>query len=228
MKLPFGNKETKEEKELRKRRAELSEEREFSDQVFEIGVRLRGLKRKFEVVIEREKRSILYKQENNKDCSKSISTMKNAYYALVMIDDAQERLVEIANHRDLCKAMNEMSVVFKLMNGLSTKSEKVKDFLLKYRIKRMEQLSENEGETLKKHFVDPIDELVSDDIVYKLIKGASVEECIKCQDGIEFSPDKAREMATIVYEDYNDNFDGHELSVEDIDSACDEWAKDMI
>ncbi|MEE0265977.1 MAG: hypothetical protein UD936_10170 [Acutalibacteraceae bacterium] len=227
MNIPFFKKETKEEKELKQSRAELADDRAFNDKVFEVGVRLRGLKRKYNVIIEREKRAIQRKRETGRDDKRSVSILKNAYYSIYLIEDAQERLVEIANHRELCKAMNGMSATFKLMNGISVKSDKVKDFLLKYRVSRMNDLKENEQERLDKHFLDPIDALVGDDVVENLIKGRTVEECMRDQDGIKMSLSEAQEVATVVYNEDVAQLDG-ELTMEDIDDVCNEWAESMM
>lgn len=230
MNIPFfkkESKETKEEKELKKSRKELAKDREFDDKVFEVGVRLRGLKRKYNVIIDREKRAIQHKRELGKDDSKSVSILKNAYYSIYLIEEAQERLVEISNHRELCKTMNDMSASFKLMNSISVKSDKVKDFLLKYRVSRMDDLSENEKERLTKQYLDPIDELVGDDVVENLIQGKRVEECMRGQDGIKMTLDEAQEVATVVYDENSLAFD-EELSMDDIDDVCNEWAESMM
>ncbi len=226
--------EQKIEKEKKQQREALAKERNFDEQVFEIGVKLRELKTRYKVIIERKLRMIRHNREINKVDKDAEEGLKTAYYSLIMVERAQEKLVQIADDRELCKAMNDMSSVFKMMNGLSKPSQKINDIILKMRIERMEGKSVNnserieEQEKMMKDSLKPVDKIVSDEIIEKLINGTSLQDCLDYQEGVKISPETVEEVAIKAFED-DDKLGGtsHEISDEEMIEAMNSWS-DMM
>ena len=109
------------------------------EQIMETGVRLRGLQRKYRIIIDRELRALRGSRARKQDNPKAVQNLKNAYYCLTIVNKAQERLREITTLQELSKAMNEMGAVLKLMNVVAGKTEKVKTRALQKGIRGMEK-----------------------------------------------------------------------------------------
>lgn len=147
-------------------------------QIMEAGVRLRALKRKYEVILERELRALRYSKEKNRENPKAKANIKNAYFCLTVVAKVQDRLREITSLQELAKAMNEMSAVIRLINGVEGKTEKVNTRALNSGLKRMEKNDEKSGGGMPNYFTQPLDELVSDDVIDRLIKGEDLAQCL--------------------------------------------------
>ncbi len=152
--------------------------------ITEAGVRLRGLQRKYRVIIERELRALRHSRTQKRDNPKAVTNLKNAYYSLAIISRAQERLREITSFQELCKAMNEMGSVLKLMNRISGKTEKVKVNKLNAGIRKLDKAAERDEGGMQNMFQQPLDALVEDEIIERLLKGESVDSCLDMEDGI--------------------------------------------
>lgn len=242
MNFPFFNKQSQEDKEKRKKeekiekekkqkRDELAKERNFDEQIFEIGVKLRELKTRYKVIIERQLRLIRHAREINKVDKRAESTLKTSYYSLIMVERAQERLTEISDDHELCRAMNDMSSVFKMMNGLANPSQKIKDIILKMRVEKMEGNAVNDGERLEEQEklmrsnFQPVDKIVSDEVIEKLINGTPLEDCINYQEGVTVSPETVQEAAIQAFEDDGEKIGGmsQEISDKEIQDTMDSW-----
>ena len=157
-------------------------------QIMEIGVRLRGLQRKYKVVIERELRALRGSRSRKQENPKAEASLKNAYYCLTIVNQAQNRLREITSMQELSRAMNEMGSVLKLMNRVAGRTEKVNTRALQKGIKGMEGAAQQGEAGMKQFFQQLLDALVGDDIIESLLKGKSLEECMDDQEGIRMDP----------------------------------------
>ena len=122
--------------------------------------------------MERELRAIRYSRERRRDNPKAVTNLKNAYYALTVINRAQERLREITTIQELSKAMNEMGAVLKMMNRISGRAEKVDDRQIRKDLRKMDKAEGRDGTGMQNTFQAPLDTLVDDDVVERLLKGA--------------------------------------------------------
>lgn len=159
--------------------------RDVDHEILEAGVRMSGLQRKYRVIVERELRAIRYSRERRRDNPKAVTNLKNAYYALTVINRAQERLREITTIQELSKAMNEMGAVLKMMNRISGRAEKVDDRQIRKDLRKMDKAEGRDGTGMQNIFQAPLDTLVDDDVVERLLKGASLEECLDMEEGIQ-------------------------------------------
>ena len=134
MKPLFGNRDSKKSVSA----APKKEKPSVDQQIMEAGVRIRGLQRKYRVIIDRELRALRGSRAKKQENPKAVNNLKNAYYCLTIVNKAQERLREITTLQELSTAMNEMGSVLKLMNVVAGKTEKVKSRPLRKEIRRME------------------------------------------------------------------------------------------
>lgn len=153
-------------------------------QIMEAEVRLRGLQRKYRVIIERELRALRHSRSQKRDNPKAVTNLKNAYYSLAVLNRAQERLREITSLQELCKTMNEMGAVLKLMNRASGQTERVKVRTLNAGIRRLDEAEGSGGGAMENLFRTPLDSLVDDEIVERLLKGETVDSCLDVEDGL--------------------------------------------
>lgn len=165
-------------------------------QIMETGVRLRGLQRKYRIIIDRELRALRGSRARKQDNPKAVNNLKNAYYCLTIVNKAQERLREITTLQELSKAMNEMGSVLKLMNVVSGKTEKVKTRALQKGIRGLEKATGKDEGGMSNFFQQPLDTLVGDDIIESLLNGKSLEACMDEQEGIQVDPEDAVPLST--------------------------------
>ena len=177
------------------------EKQNIDYQIMEAGVRIRGLQRKYRLIIERELRALRYSRTRKRDNPKAVANLKNAYYSLAIINNAHERLREISSVQELCKAMNEMGAVLKLMNSISGRTEKVNVRALNNGIKGMEKAGQRDESGMKNFFRVPVDDLVDDSVIERLLGGESLEECldmeeaaIKMEEILPFSEDELQNL----------------------------------
>lgn len=158
------------------------EKQDVDYQIMEAGVRIRGLQRKYRVIIERELRALRYSRERKRENPKAMANLKNAYYSLSVINRAHERLQEISSLQELCKAMNEMGAVLKLMNTISGRTEKVNTRALNAGMKGMEKAGQRDDSGVSNFFSLPVDSLVDDAVIERLLGGESLEECMEMEE----------------------------------------------
>lgn len=161
-------------------------------QIMEVGVRLRALDKKYRVLIEKEVRQIRYdKEHKQKDNLRAISKAKNAYYGLNIVNSMHERLADITSTQELNKALNETGSLLKMLNKLDNKSEKVKSFTLNWQLKKHNKTMGKMEGGMPNVFREPIDALVDDDVINRLVRGDSVDKCLDGNDGILCDMDEA-------------------------------------
>lgn len=163
---------------------EKKEKPSIDQQIMEAGVRLRALQREYRVVIERELRAVRYSKSQKKENPKATANLKSAFYALSVVNKAQARLREITSAQELAKAMNEMSAVLKLINGIDGKTEKVNTKSLNSGIKKMDKNAAKSDEGQANVFTQPLDELVDDSIIERLLKGDSLDCCLNDEEDL--------------------------------------------
>lgn len=160
------------------------EKLDVDHQIMEAGVRLRGLQRKYRVIMERELRALRHSRSQKRDNPKAVANLKNAYYSLAITNEAQERLREVTSIQELCKAMNEMGAVLKSINRIDGRTEKVKVNKLNAGIRKMEKAAQRDGGGMQNMFRIPLDTLVEDEVIERLLKGETVDACLDIDDGI--------------------------------------------
>lgn len=183
-----------EEKKKKKARKEYEKEMDYRDRVFQINVKLISLERKFKVLIEQERRTILNSRRLGKANPKAELRLKNAYYSLILVKNAQTRIAEIDSYHEMCKTINEMSRVFKMMNTTKRKSQKVKDVLLKFRMNKMQHDEKKENEGLEYSYYDPIDEIISPQAVDDIIRGNDVDEMVMRETGVSITAEELSDL----------------------------------
>lgn len=159
-------------------------------EILELDVKLRRLKDKYEVLLQRE---LLVARDNKKNGirnSANYSKIGIVYYSLNIVEEAQKRLRDISSSRELYVSMNEMSEALSTLNELSGHTGKLRpDKLIsmwekikakdtgagKDLLNTLQALSEAELRNEKDSV--PMDFLVSKDIIEKLINGEDVNRC---------------------------------------------------
>lgn len=140
---------------------------------------------------------------------KSMQRVKNYYYTLVVIDRAKERLYDVESDYEWSKTMGELSNTFKLMNKITSGYEPIKKLLFRIRLKKNEHLDDVEYSKLNGYYgkkiedevdggtisalndLDPIDMLVSDDLVNMIVKDSSdsnIYDKVRCGTGVSCDP----------------------------------------
>ncbi len=161
-------------------------------QIFDAGIRLRELERSYRMYIEINLRAVRFARSQKKENTKAQIKLKNAYYSLQIVRMARERLEDIETTRQLNETMNEMSEVLKLMNGIYGKTEKISRGLNR-NLESMEQSVEKDHTLLENIFSKaPIDTLVDDTVIERLVQGESLESCLDAEAGIVVRPDAVR------------------------------------
>ena len=143
-------------------------------------------------VIDIEVRNIRYARKHN--CNKageakSFLKVKNAYYALSIIENTRHRLVDIQTSEELYSAMNDLTEAIQKVNRVNQKSMKPNTGKFVRAHGKMEKGIENEMDRMSNMYskIDSIDDLVSNDVVEKIIKGEPAEEFLKYDEGINVS-----------------------------------------
>ena len=153
-----------------------------SEVILDLGIELRRLEERFEVLIEGELRTIKYNRKKGISSTRSVDKLKNAYYSLHIIRRAKENLRDIRTTGELTKSMNEMGAALKVLNGISGQSVHVRRWLINYNVQAMDASAERRSDGIKQVFPESINELVGDDVVERLISGESLESCLSGSD----------------------------------------------
>lgn len=158
--------------------------------IMQTRAKLDQISKKYKMVIETEARNIRYNRVHNTSVTsdeKSVKKIKTAYYAMNIVNQAKVRLVDIETSEQLASALNQMTAALKSINQLYGHSEKVHARKLNKEIGKMQGGTDSSEKQLEKVFRkrEDFDEVVSDDVVERLIKGESVDKCIQVQEGIQ-------------------------------------------
>ena len=116
-------------------------------------------------------------------------SIKNAYYALNVIEWVEQTMLEMSIRNQLAQGMNRITEGVKLINRFDSKDEKPKTLRFKMATSKLGRTGATDGRPLDKmeRAYDkalPIDAAVDDDIVERLISGAPLEDCVKSASGI--------------------------------------------
>lgn len=191
----------------------------IQQQIIEADSRLRGLQKKYSIIIEKELRTIRYNKDHRLDTTKSTTSLKNAYYSLSVVNLAQDRLQEMSSINELCKAMNELGSVLKVINGISGKAQKVNVRKLNKNIDKLSDEKTGIGGLYNK----PIDSLVDDSVVERLLRGDELEDCLYTQDGITISLDDVIPYS----EDYLGELNDSDLNIDESMADIDALIRDL-
>lgn len=182
-----GRKLTREEKKQQKKRAK---EEQVDAAILDTDVKLRLLKDKYRLLLEKELRIARANKNKGKKNSANYSKIGVAYYSLNVVNAAQERLQELSSSRELYCCMNEMSAALSTINGLNGRIGRLDPKKIVKGMKQMtaggngassdllKTLSVLSGlETASEDRVS-LDALVSTDVIEKLINGEDVDSCV--------------------------------------------------
>ena len=181
----------------RKQSKKRAKEEQIDAAILDTDVKLRLLKDKYRLLLEKELRIARADKNKGKKNSANYSKIGVAYYSLNVVKAAQERLSELSSSRELYCCMNEMSAALSTINGLNGRIGRLDPKQLVKGMKKMtaggngasgdllNTLSVLSGlETASKDSV-PLDALVSVDVIEKLINGEDVDSCVDDGVGIE-------------------------------------------
>ena len=162
------------------------------DLVLEARMKLDDATRKNLNVIDMEVRNVRHARKHNYNKAgeaKSTLKIKNAYYALSIIENTRHRLVDIQTTEDLYSEMNDLTEAIQKVNRVNQKAAKPNTGKFVRAHNKMEKGIENEMDRMSNMYskIDSIDDLVSNDVVEKIIKGEPVEEFLKYDEGINVS-----------------------------------------
>ena len=149
----------------------------------ETGVRLRGLEKKYRLIVRMETEKVRTAREKRKEDERAQLKLKNAYYALSIVRAAREQLQYVSTVESLCEAVKEMDQVLKMLDTAYAKTARAGG---RWFTNRAASTVERGGDgRLARLFAQPIDVMVDDDIVDRLARGDSVDECLEKDDGIK-------------------------------------------
>ena len=137
-------------------------------------------------------------------------------YSLAVTNKAQDRLREITSVQELCKAMNEMGAVLKIMNRIDGRTEKVKVNKLNAGIRKMDKAAQRDEGGMQNMFKEPLDSLVEDEVIERLLKGESVDSCLDMEEGIMMDMEEILPFGEAFAEGTGEDLD-LEQSMADID-----------
>ncbi len=187
----FPKKETREEKKLRKEKKKIEQEKKIDGELLETDIKLRDLKSSLALQLRKE---ILIAQSNkqkNIKNSANYSRIGVIFYSLNIIKAAQERMQEMTSTREIYNCVSDLGVALGMISGLNGKLGKMNPRNILKGIRNLNATSSGVGKDLMKMLSslgdveiereDPIsaDELISVDVIERLINGESVESCTK-------------------------------------------------
>ena len=162
--------------------------------VLDARMKLDEATRKYLNVIDIEVRNVRHARKNTKNKSaeaKSMLKIKNAYYGLSIIENTRIRLVDIQTSEELYSAMNALTTAIQKVNRVNQKSAKPNTSKFIKENEKMGRGIESEMDTLTNMYdrVESIDDLVSNEVVEKIINGEPVEDFLKLEEGLNISID---------------------------------------
>ena len=162
--------------------------------VLDARMKLDEATRKYLNVIDMEARNVRHARKNTKNKTaeaKSMHKKKNAYYGLSIIENTRIRLVDIQTTEELYSAMNDLTEAIQKVNRVNQKSPKPKTNQFVRENEKMGRGIENETDILTNMYdkVESIDDLVSNEVVEKIINGEPVEDFLRLEEGLNVSID---------------------------------------
>lgn len=169
--------------------------------ILDLDVQLRRLEEQYLVVINRELRALRFSKKKGSDNPRAVNKIKNAYYGLGVVKQAQDNLREVRSSHELCKTMNEMGSALKMLNRVAGMSEHVNAGAINRQINKMNKSADRRDGGMGNTFRTSIDDLVGDDIVERLVNGENAVDCLAGDGGdfmnIPFSPELLAEMESM-------------------------------
>lgn len=165
-----------------------------SDLILDARIKLDEATTKYMNVIDMSARNVRYARKNTKNKAEEAKHMlkiKNAYYGLSLIENTKSRMVDIQTSEELYSAMNDLTEAIQKVNRVNTKSIKPRTNKFVKEQGKMEKGIENEIDRMSNMYskIDSIDDLVSNDVVEKIIKGEPVEDFLRYEEGLNVSVD---------------------------------------
>lgn len=163
--------------------------------ILDARIKLDESTRKYLNVIDMAARDIRHARKHTKNKSteaKSIVKIKNAYYGLNIIENTKVRLVDIQTSEELYSAMNDLTEAIQKINRINKKAAKPKTNNFVREHDKMNRGIENEVDMMTNMYdkIESIDDLVSNDIVEKIINGEPVEDFLRYEEGLNVSIDE--------------------------------------
>lgn len=172
--------------------------------ILDLDIQLRRLEDQYNVIINRELRAVRAGRAQNRENPKAVTKIKNAYYGMGIIKQAQENLREVRTGHELCQTMNEMGAALKVLNRLSNNSERIHRYTINRGIEKMNANADRRDGGMDNVFKTSINDLVSDDIVERLLSGEKVSNCLAGDSGsfmnMPFSPELMAEIEGMNFE----------------------------
>ena len=194
----FKGKEKKEEEKIEK--AE-KKERGIDELLLDTDMKLRVLYDKYKVILNRE--LIIAKANRRKNIKNqdNYSKIGIAYYSMLRVTRAQERRRDMKSTRSHNNCMNELNQALQAINGLNSQLGKVSAKKTVSSMRKMESGSGSSSGDLKKTFNSlnglneqlpgqeakntGVDQLISVDLIERLISGEDVERCVREEQGLQ-------------------------------------------
>ena len=117
------------------------------EEFIQCGIKLRELKRRYEVMLERELRKARLLRAENKRSEANDNRIKVIFYMIKLADNSIERLYEIQNTAELNKSINELSNTLKQLNAMAQPDEE--SFNVSEDIARMKKHSQREDKHIR-------------------------------------------------------------------------------
>ena len=189
--------------------------------VLDARIKLDESTRKYLNVIDIEARNIRHarKHTNNKSIeAKSIIKIKNAYYGLNIIENTKMRLVDIQTSEELYSALNDLTEAIQKVNRVNKKAAKPRTNKFVKEHEKMGKGIENEVDLMTNMYdkIESIDDLVSNDIVEKIINGEPVEEFLRYEEGLNVSVDEFLNIDLDEIKDFDVNKEETRENTDDI------------
>lgn len=148
------------------------------EMMLDLDIQLRRLEDQYKIIINRELRALRYSRKNHSENPRAVGKIKHAYYGLGVIKQAQENLRDVRTTNELFSTMNEMGSALKVLNRISSSAERPHSFTIDRQIKKMDKNAARREGGMENVLPTSIHELVSDDVVERLISGDDINNCL--------------------------------------------------
>ena len=163
-----------------------------SDLILDARIKLDEATTKYMNVIDMSARNVRYARKNTKNKAEEAKHMlkiKNAYYGLSLIENTKSRMVDIRTSEELYSAMNDLTTAIQKVNRVNRKGTKPNTNKFSREYDKMGAGVENEMDVLSNMYnkIESIDDLVSNEVVEKIIKGEPVADFLRFEEGLNIS-----------------------------------------
>ena len=148
----------------------------FEEQIVDTKVALKGLERRYNNMIG----LLAIEVRENGRSAETVTKLKTAYYSLQLVKTAQRRMNSVSTSHELTKCLNETAVALKGATKLDDKGNAVNvRFLQRWTRKLNEKEEAAATGGTRQVYEQPIDALVEDEVVERLIKGESLRQVME-------------------------------------------------